>query len=141
MPFRPDRDLQGAAEGRPRRRLGGGRHPRAAGLPPAGPRRDHPGPAEQPARCHRYAVAGGLVGGRQLRRGTLPALHQPHLAGILGLFQMQRNHDRARGDLPQEGVSLKEQNRQAVPSLHQRWSQDIDTCLLKSGPPSARSSC
>lgn len=48
------------------------------------PRRDHPGPAEQPARCHRYAVAGGLVGGRQLRRGTLPALHQPHLAGILG---------------------------------------------------------
>lgn len=48
------------------------------------PRRNHPGPAEQPARRHRYAVAGGLVGGRQLRRGALPALHQPHLAGVLG---------------------------------------------------------
>lgn len=48
------------------------------------PRRDHPGPAEQPAGRHRHPVAGGLLGGRVLRRGALPALHQPHLAGVLG---------------------------------------------------------
>lgn len=56
--------------------------PDRAPLPPR--RGDHPGPEEQPAGRHRHPVSGGLLGGRLLRRGALPALHQPHLPGVLG---------------------------------------------------------
>lgn len=38
---------------------------------------------------------------------------------LAGLLQVQRNHDRARGDLPDQSLRLEEQNRQAVSSFHQ----------------------
>lgn len=81
--LKQDRGGLGGPRGDPAEpRLSPGRGADHASLPL--PRRDHPGPAEQPAGRHRHLVAGGLLGGRVLRRGALPALHQPHLAGVLG---------------------------------------------------------
>lgn len=51
------------------------------------------------------------------RPSGLAADASPSLPGLL---QMQRNHDRARGDFPEEGLAVEEQNRQALSSVHQR---------------------
>lgn len=43
-----------------------------------------------------------------LRRLREPAAAQPASRSLPGLLQVQRNHDRARGDLPDQSVSVEE---------------------------------
>lgn len=49
------------------------------------PRGDPPGPTSKPQECHCHAEQRGLISGRVVGWGALPALHQPHLPGVLGM--------------------------------------------------------